>query len=373
LATAPSVRVLDEADRGEMVLLFGPIDLPPAEAHVEHYAAPLGVARLPRSGWIQGFGTDMLDSTGVPIRVSYLHHMVLIDPDQRALFSSTALRLLAAGVETGYQAIPSSMGIPVHAGESLLINAAFHNPKPVGVTGLYVRIRLRFTPALPGQSKANIFPLYLDVMPAVGRKAFDLPPGISSRSFEARPAISGRLLEAGGHVHDFAIRLELEDVTSGKTLWEVAPSLDSAGHVRGVSRGSFWWRGGLAIRSDHFYRLTVTYDNPTGTTLLQGGMGTLAGVFVPGAGEIWPAVEKQNPDYVADLKFVAGPDGGSGMSGMAMGPSAPKFGEAAPGEKQVVAAFSQQPIPARAGKSALHFLIPLAPAILRALLKGVGL
>jgi len=171
---------------------------------------------------------------------------------------------------------------------------------------LFLRIRFSFTPSQAGEGRAGVFPVYLDVKPPVGSKSFDLPPGRSSQSWEGRPALSGRLLAAAGHMHQYAKSLTLEDVTEGKLLWETSPVVDSEGRILSVPIGSFWKRGGIPLRSDHVYRLTVTYENPTGALLPDGGMGTLGGVFIPEPGERWPAVDEQHPDFLADLQHTRG-------------------------------------------------------------------
>ena len=305
------IHVLDQGDRGQVVLLIGPVDLPAGASHGAHSpggGVPLQVARFPRAGWIHGFVADMVDAAGTPLQESFLHHVKVIDPDHRELFSPISRRIIAAGPETGKKELPESMGLPMEAGQRLLVRAVFHNPTEVAREDLYLRIRFSFTPSQAGEARAGIFPVYLDVKPPVGSKAFDLPPGRSSQSWEARPAVSGRLLAAAGHMHQYAASLRLEDATDGKVLWEVVPVTDSERRIESVPMGSFWKKGGLPLRSDDVYRLTVTYDNPTGAVIPDGGMGTLGGVFIPEPGELWPEVDKEHPDYLADLAHTRGVD-----------------------------------------------------------------
>jgi hypothetical protein len=148
----------------------------------------------------------------------------------------------------------------------------------------------------------EVYPFYVDVMGPVGEKDFDLPPGRSEWSWEGRPAIDGRMLGIGGHVHKHAEVLRFEDVTVGSTIWEGRPVVDSVGRVVEVPVGHLWKRGGVRVRADHVYRLTAVYDNPTGDTIPAGGMGALGGIFVPGWGEAWPALDPTDPLYVADLR-----------------------------------------------------------------------
>jgi hypothetical protein len=319
------IRVVDQADRGEMVFLVGPVDLPAgASPESGHHVdpVPLQEIRFPRAGWVHGFAADFVDAAGAPLRETFLHHVNVIDPDHRELFSPIARRVMAAGPETGEKELPSSMGLPIEAGQRLLVRAVFHNPTPQDREDLFLRIRFDFEPSRAGSGRAGVFPLYLDVRPPVGKKSFDLPPGLSEQSWTGRPAVAGRLLAAAGHLHRYAVGLRLEDATEGKVLWEVAPVIDSTGQIEEIPIGSFWKKGGIPLRPDREYRLTATYDNPTGETLPDGGMGTLGGVFIPEPGETWPELDTANPDYLADLVHQRGGTGD-------MAPGGPHGGHAA--------------------------------------------
>ena len=76
----------------------------------------------------------------------------------------------------------------------------------------------------------------------------------------------------------------------------------------------------MHIAPSHRYRITVTYDNPTGHVIPEGGMGSVAGLFIPDRGAQWPPVNTTDPVYQQDLVelFGTGTDSGmAGMSGMA--------------------------------------------------------
>jgi hypothetical protein len=366
------IRVIDQADRGEMVFLIGPVDLPAGQGaggHAHMGGIPLQIVTFPRAGWIHGFLADMVDAGGTPLVESFLHHVNVIDPDHRELFSPIAQRIMAAGPETGRKELPPSMGLPVEQGQRLLVRAVFHNPTPMAHDSVYLRIRFEFTPSQAGEGRAGVFPVYLDVRPPVGPKAFDLPPGVSTQSWEGSPAVTGRLLAAGGHMHQYGKGLVLEDLTDKKVLWNVEPKIDAQGNIQSIPIGSFWKKGGVPMRADHVYRLTVTYDNPTGATIPRGGMGTLGGVFIPEPGETWPHVAKQDPQYVADLAYTRG--GGTGMGAEIDAPSGadaasgePAQGEHAHGGQGAGTAPAEQPDaeegPARAAGTMEHMEHPAA-------------
>jgi len=168
--------------------------------------------------------------------------------------------------------------------------------------------------------QVRAYPWTMDVTSPLGgdggRHDFDLPAGRSSRSWEGSPRIAGTVVGMGGHVHDFATALLFEDVTAGKTIWRQAPVRDAAGRVLRVPvvRFTRWYRLGVHLKPSHTYRVTVFYDNPTGTRIPFGGMGSVAGLFVPDRGAAWPRADPRDPTYRSYIDNLL-----SNMAGMEMG------------------------------------------------------
>ncbi|MCH8254462.1 MAG: hypothetical protein IID06_03855, partial [Gemmatimonadetes bacterium] len=130
-------------------------------------------------------------------------------------------------------------------------------------------------------------------------KSFDLPVGESSRSYEASPAVAGRLMVMASHMHEYATKIVFEDITENEIIWEGFP-VEEEGQLSGVTIGRLYKRFGVKIFPDHRYRVTVHYTNPTGEAIAEGGMGVVAGLFMPARGEEWPAAEPNNPLYALD-------------------------------------------------------------------------
>ena len=66
-------------------------------------------------------------------------------------------------------------------------------------------------------------------------------------------------------------------------------------------------RLGLHITPDHRYRVRVVYDNPTGHTILNGGMGVVGGLFMPDKKTTWPQTVASDSLYQKDLRHFMGP------------------------------------------------------------------
>ena len=115
-------------------------------------------------------------------------------------------------------------------------------------------------------------------------------------------ALPGTIVGIGGHVHAYAQSIEFSNATTGEVIYRATPQTDAAGQIVGVpiERLYRWSRLGVHIEPTHRYRVTVFYDNPSKDTIPSGGMGVVAGVFLPAAA--WPATDTTNQLYVLDRK-----------------------------------------------------------------------
>lgn len=326
----PGVRIV-EADGGrELVVVYGPIELPANASHHDVVQPGPHVAPFLTDGWIHGFEVEVVDAQDRPVPREVLHHINLIMPDNRELFSNIMRRIGAAGHETGAVRLPRLLGLPVERGQQLLVTAMMHNPTDRAYERVYLRTRIPFTPRGGVLPRLTIYPFYLDVMPPAGTHAFDLPPGYSEQSWEGRPAVAGRLLGIGGHLHKYGKVLRFEDVTAGKVLWEARPHLDENGEVIGMPTRKWFLRFGPRLDPDHVYRLTAVYENPTGEVIPDGGMGALGGVIMVGRSVRWPSADQDHPEYVRDVEVTYesvqsdhGHDARGGHSGHDVDPHAP--------------------------------------------------
>lgn len=301
---APDARIRTVHDAGERVVRVqaGPFDLPAA-----HEAGALqvvrGTAALPASGWFHGFRVRVLDGNGAELPSSLIHHVNLLLPGRRDLFTPGLYRLAAAGTETAPIELPWPLGIALERGESMLVVVMLHNATHAPVSDATVELLLEYRPF--GRPHVRVETLYLDAVEhGLGSHGWDLPPGYSQRSWQGSPAVPGRILALGGHLHRYGTRIRLEDVTKRRILWDGVAERGPDGVVLSVGRDSFLGRLGIPLDTAHTYRVTAFYENPTGRTIPDGAMGTIAGVFKPDRRAEWPAAEPRDPFYRRDLRAV---------------------------------------------------------------------
>ena len=313
----PHARVSVDRQNRTLVVELPPIDLPAAARGTEFMTnVPVHQVVVPLDISLHSARVVVVDSAGRELPRVLLHHMNITDPSHRDLFLPSSLHILAASKETPALNVPRLLlGLPLERGQRLIAYAMLANTTQTPYRGVRVRAVFGYSPLGRIFPLLRAYPWVLDAMFPLGRrpggsKAFELPPGRTVRSWESSPAIPGYVLGVGGHVHDYAVSLELADATTGRVIWRAAPIRDSLGHVlrMPVARLYNWHSFGVHIVPAHRYRITVTYENPTGRVLPHGGMGAVAGLFVPERGMRWPVVDTTNAIYRQDLQdvFVGG-------------------------------------------------------------------
>lgn len=300
----------------ELVIRTTPVDLPIHHGQHGHehegVFPPVGTVTVPVSGYIHAFNYSVVAGDDQPIPRVTLHHFNIIDPAHRELFLPISRRLLAAGQETGEQKLPwFVLGIPVTKGQELVVSAMLHNPTGTPYRDVSLEIRLRYVPDGRPWPLFDVYPFQIDVAFPAGDKSFDLPAGKFSKAWEGSPGVAGRIVGLGGHLHEYASHLTLEDVTSDELLWTGYPLYADDGSLLSVTSEVLLSKLGIPVDPSHTYRVTVHYDNPTGEVIKDGGMGLLGGVFIPEGSTQWPVADAANELYTVDrlhyLRQVRGP------------------------------------------------------------------
>jgi hypothetical protein len=310
IGSLPRATVLVDQPQHRLVIELPAVDVPAAgRAGEVMVGLPLCQVLIPVGASLHSAHVELLDDSDRELPRELLHHFNLSDPEHRELFIPIGLHLLAASKETPAITIPRFLfGLPLARGQRLIAGAMLANTTATSYQGVRVRLVLRYVPAGRPWPLYRTYPWAIDVQyplgrPPTGSKAFDLPPGPTQRFWEGSPAISGTILGLGGHLHDYGVSLELRDMTASRVLWRGTPQTDGAGRVMSFPLARFytWYRLGLHVLSTHRYRLTAVYENPTGHPIRDGGMGAVAGLFVPDRGATWPAVDTTDTLYQQDL------------------------------------------------------------------------
>jgi hypothetical protein len=313
---ATDARIFLDARAAALVIDLAPMDLPARTPHHAIAQPPVATLEIPQSGSIYGFRVQVVDSAGTVLPDELIHHFNLIDPDHRELFLPISRRLLAAGHETGAIRLPWLLfGLPLERGEHVVASAMVENLTAVSYSRARVRLVMNFIPGGRPWPLFQASPWQMDVAFPVGDKSFTLPAGRSWRSYTGSPSVPGKIVGLGGHMHDYGRLIEFVDATTGEVIYHAAPVADSTGHIASVpiSRLYGWTGLGVHVVPDHRYRVTVYYDNPTGQSLPDGGMGVVGGLFVPDRGVGWPPADRTDSLYQEDYRHYMRQSGGHDM------------------------------------------------------------
>jgi hypothetical protein len=266
----------------------------------------------PVSGWVRGYSVQLCDGdaiAGTALARGMVHHVGLANYSRRELLYPMVERLMAVGKETPRVSLPGGVGVPLARGDTLGLYSAFHDVDGRTVERAYVIVTLPWIPA--GHSHPiDVMPFFVDANSVIGgTSAWDLPPGRSQKSAEFTMPLSGSILALGGHVHDYARSVRLEDAENGKVLVRLDTKLTSDGHLITLGKRVFGFHEeGLPLLAHHRYRVIALYDNPTGRVIKQGGMASMAGAFVPDDVRQWPLLDPLNADVKRDIASVGAHD-----------------------------------------------------------------
>ena len=276
-----------------------------SEGYHQHAAiTPLAPFTWPVSGWARGFQLRVFDCNGKEVSKSRLHHVLVLHMERRELMFPVYERIIALGQETEDISMPRGIGLPISKGAPLGLLAAWmpaeHEPEQV-----YLELTIPYLPANTTPRPVDVIPLGLDVRFEPGEGAsYEIPVGRSTREREFEMPVDGKMLLAGGHLHQYATGMTLTDVATGDVLIDLKPKLDANGQVAGVDRKLYGVSGsGLKLRSGRRYRLSVTYDNPTGRVIPGAAMGIMGGLFSPKDLDRWPALDKSSAEFDRDVRM----------------------------------------------------------------------
>lgn len=315
---APGVTTHIDSALHEVIISVTPLHLAGGTTYEHMHDETKLPFAWPVGGWVRGYRIDVVDSAGRLLPRGFLHHAGVANLGRRELPYPVAERLIAAGRETPPLMLPESMGIPLPAGQRLVLYYMLVNPGADDIDGASLRITVAWTPE-GGRAPQSVFPMFLDANPVRESRTFDLPVGRTTTSAEVTLAVSGYLRALGGHAHDHAVELRLEDAATNEVLARLTTKRDPEGRLLSITTDRFLFkRRGLHLAANHPYRVVSIYDNPTCQTIPAGAMAFMIGPFSPDDAARWPAVDPDDPEYRRDYAELVAPARAAavGMGGM---------------------------------------------------------
>ena len=264
-----------------VTLRVGPMNLPANTSHMKMPQPPNLYWTILFDGWLLAYQPRLVNARGETVPGTVLHHVAFWNENRSDfLCPNKDEHIFGAGGELTNWTQITGYGYPVRKGDRIRIETMVHNPTATSYRGAYLEIVIPYLEnAFPAPVK-NFYPAWMDVA-SCGNSGYDLPAGPSSKTGEVTVKYNGILLGVGGHMHDYAKGLVLEDTTEKETIATLDAVTDESGHLKSMPVTTFYQTGGKKLAAGDQLQVTATYDNTTGEMIPQGAMGIVVGYFVP--------------------------------------------------------------------------------------------
>jgi hypothetical protein len=269
-----------------ITLRVGPMTLP---AHTGHMKMPQPadvVWTIPIDGWLLSYTPQLVDGGGTSVPGRVLHHVAFWNTNRADfLCPNKEEHIYGAGSEMNTWPQVPGYGYRVQKGDNIRIETMVHNPTDVSYDHVYLEVAMAYQElSAAGADKSaamkSFYPAWMDVT-SCGNSSYDLKPGKNENSGEVTLKYAGVLLGVGGHMHDYAKRIVLQDDTRHEQVAALDAQLDEQGHLQSIPVKTFFQQGGYSFAAGDVLRISATYDNPTGKILHDGAMGIVVGYYVP--------------------------------------------------------------------------------------------
>lgn len=283
VAAGVTLRTEVDAVAQTITLREGPISLPANTSHMKMPQPPDLYWTIPRNAWLLAYSPRLVDANGNEVTGRVLHHTAFWNENRSDfLCPNKEEHIFGAGGEmTNWIQFPG-YGYRVQKGDKIRIETMVHNPTGTSYENVFLEVRIPYQDTdAPGRpDRKSYYPAWFDVK-SCGDSSYDLEPGKNAKEGVVALKYSGVLLGVGGHMHDYAKRIVLEDVSRKETVAALDAKVDSQGQLLGMPTAIFVDKGGYKLTAGNVLKTSATYDNPTGKELRDGAMGIVVGYFVP--------------------------------------------------------------------------------------------
>ena len=280
-AVAKGVKLEQKIDGHTIIVRIGPMNFPAHTSHMKMPQPPDLIWQIPIDGWLLAYSPKLVDADGNAVPGRVLHHTAFWN-ENRADFlcPNKEEHIFGAGDElTNWAEVPG-YGYRVQIGDKIRVETMIHNPTNTSYENTYLEVSIPYQQAAEGAKLKSVYPTWMDVK-SCGNSGYDLPAGNSEKVGTVTVKYDGVLLGVGGHMHDFAKQLILEDATRKETVATLDAKVDDHGELLSMPTVLFLDRGGYKFAAGDVLKISAAYDNTTGKLLPDGAMGIVVGYFVP--------------------------------------------------------------------------------------------
>ena len=285
-AVAKGVKLEQNVDAASRTITVrvGPMTLPANTSHMKMPQPPDLMWSIPIDGWLLGYTPQLVDADGNAVPGRVLHHTAFWNTSRSDfLCPNKEEHIFGAGSEMTNWAVIPGYGYRVQKGDRIRVETMVHNPTETSYDHVYLEVKIPYVDATNANENPpvkSVYPAWMDVQ-SCGHSGYDLKAGENKNIGTVTVKYSGELLGVGGHMHDYAKQLDLEDATRKETVVTLDAKTDASGELLSMPVVTFLDRGGYKFAAGDQLRITATYDNTSGKYLHDGAMGIVVGYFVP--------------------------------------------------------------------------------------------
>jgi hypothetical protein len=280
-ALAKGVKLEQQVDAATHTITVreGPITLPANTNHMKMPQPPDVFWTIPLDAFLLAYTPRLVDANGNAVPGTVLHHTAFWNTDRSDfLCPNKEEHIFGAGTElTNWMEMPG-YGYRVQKGDKIRIETMVHNPTDTSYDKVYLEVKIPYADS--SAATKSVYPTWMDVQ-SCGNSGYDLKAGKNENTGTVKVKYNGVLLGVGGHMHDYAKQITLEDTTRKETVATLDAKLDEKGQLLSIPVVTFFDRGGYKFAAGDQLRITATYDNTTGKPLPSGAMGIVVGYFLP--------------------------------------------------------------------------------------------
>jgi hypothetical protein len=280
-AAAKGIKLEQQVDSAThtITLREGALTLPANTNHMMMPQPPDVFWSIPLDAFLLAYTPRVVDASGNAVPGTVLHHTAFWNTDRSDfLCPNKEEHIFGAGSElTNWMEIPG-YGYRVQKGDKIRIETMVHNPTTTSYDQVYLEVKIPYAELT--SSTKSVYPTWMDVQ-SCGNSGYNLHPGKNENVGTVTVKYTGILLGVGGHMHDYAKQLVLEDTTRKETVATLNANVDEKGQLVSMPVVTFFDRGGYKFAAGDQLRITASYDNITGKPLPAGAMGIVVGYFLP--------------------------------------------------------------------------------------------
>ena len=276
-----------------LILTFGPIDLPAGHSGELASSLPVHFFKAPRDLVVTGFKSRIFTKDGQELPGQYLHHILLQNLEEKSLSCPGEPSYFAgAGIEVTDAKFPAGYGVPIKKDSKLIAVVAFYHKVPV-TKDVMATFTMELAPEGAAMKPVKAYTVGVNV---VCYSQFGQRPSNESDEgralkvglvqVDSRPlkfTVDGCVKYAYPHGHDGLLLIALDNMTTNETLLRSVPDVESTGNLRGfLSHQIYSSTKGFPVNTKDEYEMTMVYHLNRQENVDLHGMGNYLLYVMPG-------------------------------------------------------------------------------------------